>query len=241
MNKEISWLIRDKYHGKKPSEKILGQDLACLKAGEPIDYVIGWKEFLGCKIDLSAKPLIPREETEFWVGEAIKEIKKTGGECLDLFAGSGCIGLAVLKHCPKVRMTFGDSDEKFVKQIRKNLKTNKLKAKVIKTDVFSKINGRFSCILANPPYVSIKGSRVQKSVKDWEPKGALFAGPDGLTLIKKFLKEAKDHLKPKGSIYLEFGQGQKTAINKLLQRFGYVHREFHKDQFGRSRWVVVEW
>ena len=229
LDKEKTWLKRDcPNYGQK--------ELARLKAGEPLDYIIGWKEFLGCKIDLSAKPLIPREETEFWVGEAIKQLRGLTSKLrvLDLFAGSGCIGLAIQRHIPKVQVTFGD--------------LYPINKKIIKTNIFSNIKSQFDIIFANPPYVptkksgstSLTASHVQKSVKDWEPVEALYAGEDGLSIIKKFLKEAKSHLNPNGKIYLEFGFGQKAKIEKLLKQFGYTNYQFNKDQFGKYRWVVIE-
>jgi len=267
LNKEKTWLKREKYGGKtcevafsstKNDFSPFARDLARLEQGEPLDYIIGWREFLGCKIDLSAKPLIPREETEFWVGETIKELNleakppsgrkpQLGGlaskplNVLDLFAGSGCIGLAVLKHIPNAKVTFGD--------------LYPINKRTIKTDIFSNIKGKFDIIFANPPYIPTKksgstsldeardklltASHVQKSVKDWEPKEALYAGSDGLAIIKKFLKQAKDHLNVGGLIYLEFGYGQKLAITKLLKQSGYTHYQFNKDQFGKWRWVVI--
>jgi len=99
---------------------------------------------------------------------------------------------------------------------------------------------KYDVIFANPPYVPTKKSKVQKSEKDWEPKEALFAGADGLSLIKRFLKEAKNHLNSGGRIYLEFGSGQKLALTRLLKQFDYTHWQFHKDQFGRWRFVVIE-
>ncbi len=287
--REIEWLIRDKYNGVC-NTKCCTDDIERLKQGEPIDYVIGWKEFLGCKVDLSEKPLIPREETEFWVGESIngleakppsKKDAQLGGlaskslKALDLFAGSGCIGLAVLKHCPNVQVTFADKEEKCVKQIKKNLSLlfpPDLKgargvaggARVVLADVFSLASrgqslrgrpkdcpreaqlGKFDIIFANPPYIPIKKSKVQKSVKDWEPREALFSGTDGLVIIKKFLKEAKNHLNHPSTllgtskIYLEFGYGQKKAIEALLKQNKYKNWEFRKDQFGRFRLVVIQ-
>lgn len=203
-------------------------DVKRLQMGEPIDYVIGWKKFLGCKIDLSSRPLIPREETEFWVESAIQDLKAKSYQLkvLDLFSGSGCIGLAVQKHFPKAKVTFGD--------------LYPVNRKIIKTDIFSNIKGRFDIIFANPPYVPTKKSKVQKSVKEWEPKEALYAGPDGLAIIKKFLKQAKDYLSPEGRIYLEFGYGQKAKIEKLIKSFDYGYYKFHQDQFGKWRWVVIE-
>ena len=119
LEREIKWLKRDR-------PDYYAQGIKRLESGEPLDYVIGWREFLGCKIDLSGKPLIPREETEFWVERVVKDLKAKSEKlkALDLFSGSGCIGLAVLKHCPNIKMIFGEKDPKLCKQIKKNLKLN---------------------------------------------------------------------------------------------------------------------
>lgn len=255
MEQEIAWLKRDKYKmcdiQSRTNKNRFLDDVKRLQAGEPLDYVIGWKEFLGCKIDLSSRPLIPREETEFWVGEVLRDrfscnkmgSRKTKTACevafsstkndfsrplrvLDLFSGSGCIGLAIQKHFPKAKVTFAD--------------LYPMNRKTIKTDIFSNIKGKFDIIFANPPYVPINKSKVQKSVKDWEPKEALYAGPDGLAIIRKFLKQAGSYLNIGGRIYLEFGYGQKAKIEKLIKQFGYGHYQFRKDQFGKWRSVVVE-
>ncbi|MCX6713932.1 MAG: methyltransferase [Candidatus Vogelbacteria bacterium] len=316
LEQEINWLKRDKYRGvgeevgsrvtRSNFARRLESDISRLKAGEPLDYVIGWREFLGCKIDLSEKPLIPREETEFWVGEAIKqignekndlgqvdrglpsvnlEVKPPSGDqlrglasklkVLDLFAGSGGIGLAVLKHCPNIEMTFGEKDPKLCEQIKKNLKLNGLKGRVIQTDIFQAYRSstsishsklgikslknpclsesnlvkksnlvknlvKFDVIFANPPYVPARRSSVQKSVKKFEPALALWGGACGLFFIDKFLAEAQNYLKPGGRIFMEFGHGQKGAIEKLLKKYGYKNWQFKKDQFERWRYVVVE-
>lgn len=246
--KEVEWLIKDKYNGSMGEvtlQAYLRDDLSRLKQGEPIDYIIGWREFLGCQIDLSERPLIPREETEFWVKILINDLKQEQMEArppfevLDIFAGSGCIGLAVMKNCPKAKVVFADKEEKCVRQIKKNLKLNKLSGQVKKSDLFSNISKKFDLIVANPPYIPVKGQRVSKSVQDWEPSTALYGGESGLVVIEKFLKQAQSYLKPRGKIYLEFGFGQKLAIEKLLKQFKYKKWQFHKDQFGKFRWVVV--
>ncbi len=241
--KEIDWLVRDKYQGKKPESKKLDQDIARFEMGEPIDYIIGWKEFLGCRIDLSMKPLIPREETEFWVGETIRLFlleQKKPAIYLDLFAGSGCVGVAVIKNCPNVKVTFGEKDKKLIEQIKKNLKLNKVSGKVIHSDIFSNIKEKFDIILANPPYIPNKKSVVQKSVKKYEPASALWGGKDGLFFIDKFLAKAQNYLKPEGKIFMEFGAGQKSNIERSLKKYSYKKWQFKKDQFERWRFVVVE-
>lgn len=245
--KEIFWLIRDKYKNKEDKDKIaLDKDLNRLKIGEPLDYVIGWKDFLGCHIDLSFRPLIPREETAFWVEKILKEINKEKQSkkisCLDLFAGSGCVGLAVLKNLPGSKMVFADKSQNSLEQIKINLRFNKINSRrtsLIKTDVWSRVEGKFDLIFANPPYIADKEKRIQKSVLVWEPKNALYGGEDGLDFIRKFLLGSRLHLKTGGKIFMEFGIGQKGHIEKILKSLEYTKFDFFKDQFGRWRWVAI--
>lgn len=263
MTKEIKWLLNEKYSGKETPKYFA--DLKRLEAGEPLAYVIGWVDFLGCRIDLSMRPLIPRPETEFWVEKAISAIQTnyhsfsdrqnygsskngavTGGrgatvKILDLFSGSGCIGVALLKHLPNAVVDFGEKDPRLCKQIKKNLTLNNIdpaRACVTATDVFSRISGTYDLILANPPYIdpSYKFT-VQDSVLVHEPHRALFAKDNGLFFIKKLLGEASSHLYPNGTMCVEFGHSQKSAIAKLAQSMGWKSK-FMKDQFGRWRAVV---
>ena len=89
----------------------------------PEEYKQGFKDFLGVKIDLSKRPLIPREETEYWVSVVLKEIKEEA-ECLDLFAGSGCIGISILKNVKNSFCDFGEKEDLFLEQIKINLDLN---------------------------------------------------------------------------------------------------------------------
>lgn len=206
----------------------------------PEDYKRGFKEFLGVKVDLSFRPLIPREETEYWVKKAIEEAK---GECLDMFAGSGCVGLAVLKSIPGSSCDFGDGEEFFLKGIEKSAEENGIERKrfdLIKTDVFSNIDRKYDFILANPPYVAeSRIDEVGEDVKEFEPAVALYGGSDGADLIKVFLKEAVDHLKEKGVIYMEFDPGQKELIEEIVKD-KYSSFEFFKDESDKHRFVRIE-
>ncbi|MFA6190043.1 MAG: peptide chain release factor N(5)-glutamine methyltransferase [Candidatus Staskawiczbacteria bacterium] len=256
MTKEVKWLLDEKYNGKKTES--FYKDVKRLEAGEPVDYVIGFTEFLGCKIDLSKKPLIPRPETEYWVCEEIKRISRVFGErqkrdffALDMFAGSGCIGIAILRHVKNVKVIFADKSQDCVKQIKINLKINHVKKGFIvrQSDIFSNIKEKADYIFANPPYIpTTRRSRVGKSVLKFEPHKALFAGKNGLFFINKFLKDAKKYLNAGGIIFMEFdglagsshAPSQKKEIEKLIKKYKYSKWEFKKDQYNRWRWVEIQ-
>src|SRR3989344_2025483 len=275
MQKEVSWLLKEKYHNK-PTEKFK-KDIKRLEAEEPLDYVIGFTEFLGCRIDLSKKPLIPRPETEFWVEKAMNELnnpsslnssghstprvsdsKRQNLRILDVFSGSGCIGIAILKHVKNTKVTFAEKDKKILQQIKINLTLNNFpnnRYKVIPSDVFSNIVGKYDYIFANPPYIAkVNKHRLQESVAKYEPKIALFGGQDGLLYIRKFLYQAQNFLRDHGKIYMEFDSIQKKEIEKIFihqnflnknfgrqEKLGYKSWKFYKDQYGKSRYLVVEY
>jgi release factor glutamine methyltransferase len=208
----------------------------------PEDYKRGFKDFLGAKIDLSKKPLIPREETEYWVNLAIKTIKE-GAECLDLFAGSGCIGIAILKNINNSFCDFGEKEDLFLEQIKISLDLNDVaegRYNLIKTDVFSNIDKKYDYILANPPYVAeSRIDEVGEDVKMFEPSVALYGGNDGMEYIKIFLNEASNYLKEGGVIYLEFDPEQKIMIEDIVKN-KYSRFDFFKDQFNKYRFVKIE-
>jgi len=264
-SKESGWLLSEKYAGVKTPEFFA--DLKRLEAGEPLAFIIGWVDFLGCRIDLSARPLIPRPETEFWVEQTIAQLKtnyhtfvdrlKYGSSkkgvrttqathpqkrILDLFAGSGCIGVALLKHLSDVVVDFGEKDSMLCKQTKKNIAFNKINQKrtrVIQTNVLSNITDAYDYIFANPPYVDpLKKDTVQDSVLGHEPHDALFADDGGLYFIKQLLADGAAHIKKEGAIYIEFGEGQKETIAGLAKNTSWKS-EFLKDQFGKWRLVKL--
>src|SRR3989344_4016913 len=212
MEKEINWLLKEKYHGK-PNTAFY-KDIERLKKGEPLGYVIGFTDFLGCKIDVSKKPLIPRPETEFWTQGAIEKIysdsRSFGNRSirvLDIFAGSGCIGISIMRQIKGLHVTFAEKAEKLIKQIKTNCKLNnipKTQYKVIQSDIFLNVKGRFDYIFANPPYIP-KNRKISKKKN------------------KKF--------------YMNFPPPQKKEIEVIIKNYGYKNYRFHKDQYRKWRWV----
>jgi len=207
-------------------------------------------DFLNCKIDVSKKVFQPRIETEFWVKKAIKDLrfKIKDLRILDIFAGSGCIGIAILKACPEFcrRVDFVDIDERAIAQTKINLEKNKIRAeryRVIKSNLFENLkSAKYDVIFANPPYVAKERiNEVNEEVLREEPWISFFAGKGGLFHIKKFFKEAKNHLKNEGIIYLEFDPKQKEEIEKILKIVGYPNFQFRKDQFKKYRWLRIKY
>jgi HemK-like putative methylase len=212
----------------------------------PEEYRKGFAMFLGCKIGLSRRPLIPRPETEFWTQRAIADMKNAGSiHMLDIFSGSGCVGIAAAKRLPGIKIDLADIDPAAVEQIKINLDINgiaKDRARVFESDIFTGIprNTRYDAILANPPYIDpARIGEVQRAVLDYEPHRALFAGKSGLEIIEKFLKQAKYFLKTGGFTYIEFDPLQKDCIGVTLKKEKYSSFEFFKDQFVRWRFAKI--
>jgi release factor glutamine methyltransferase len=260
--KEDLWLLHEKYEGKECPEFF--EDLRRIESGEPVDYVIGFSMFLGAKIDLEHHPMIPRQETEWWVEKALNIITGSGLhpepkrlKILDLFAGSGCIGIALLKNLPDVLVDFGEKDPLLIKQIEKNLEINNIpiagrgsltpsetfrsvtiRACVYESDVFQNIPpNKYDFIFANPPYISHDRKwQVAKPVLEHEPHLALFTQDDGLFFVKKLLNEAPTFLAENGKLFMEFDQWQKETIEELVAESKF-QGEFWKDQ--NEKWRVV--
>lgn len=247
---DLRFLLKDKYNltelqieeivlNPDSAPKEIRDDINLLKTGYPVDYIIGYCDFLGLKIDLEKRPLIPRPETEFWTNKIVNTINKESKlELLDIFCGSGCVGLALLKNFPNATCTFADINAEFLSQTKHNADINGIsqeRFQLIESDVFSRVAGKFDLITANPPYVS-KYDQTQPSVK-YEPAHAIFAEDNGLDLIRKFLTSARDYLNDGGKIFMEFGESQKQELEEILKRLGYTQVHFNADQFGKWRWI----
>lgn len=243
-NIDIKFILKDKYQNKLNNKNIVSflNDLKLLKNGYPRDYIIGNVDFLNLKIDLSCHPLIPRVETEYWVEKTIPLIKKHFKnnkkiKTLDIFSGSGCIAMAISKNIKKTIIDFSDIDKNNLRQIKINLKQNKIKnyRKLIISDIFSKINDKYDLILANPPYVP-----VSEAIKaPFEPLKAIKAGKDGLSVIRPFLRQIEGFLNNNSMFIMEFHPGQQKEIKTTLIKHGFKNFKISKDQYRRYRYVVV--
>jgi release factor glutamine methyltransferase len=231
-NQDKEWLLRDKYLGEKTPE--FERDLERLENGEPLAFVIGWVPFLNTKIYLDSRPLIPRIETEYGVNEVLNGLEDRELRVLDLCAGSGCIGVAVLKRLPRARVDFVELEEKHHPTILKNIHENKLdesRTQILGGDLFERVTDKYDLILSNPPYIDKELKRVEESVKKYEPEEALYGGKEGLEVIKRILEGAAGHLNPGGVLYIEHEPEQAEFLAK-----NPLFKETFSDQLGRKRY-----
>ncbi len=240
--KDEDFLLREKYKNKKSLWFYF--DLLRLKLGYPLAYLLGWQPFLNLNIDLKYRVLIPRPETEFWLERYVfpefKEAKNL--KVLDIFAGSGAMGLAMAKNFPHARVTLSDKYLRAIKQIKRNAKINDIEnIELVQSDVFDKISGKYDLILANPPYVSgnFKYTKFSWSVLFFEPLEAVFSKKRGLFFIEDLLKNAKGYMKPGASLFIEFDPWQKSEIESMAKSLGWTDINFLKDQYSRIRVVKL--
>lgn len=246
MSKEERWLLEEKYGGDASAEGFEA-DQRRLASGEPAAYVIGWQPFLGLGIRLDSRPLIPRPETEWWTELLLTKLSK--GEpvgdgsfrMLDLCAGSGAIGCAALAKLPHARVYFGEIDAAHGPTIRATIETNGLdsaRADVRIGDLFEPFGAlRFDVIAANPPYIP-SGRKLPASVARHEPARALYAGADGLDIIRRILTELPKRLTPNGTAWLELDSAQALVAKGHADAAG-LRSDLHTDQYGESRLLVV--
>ena len=206
---KVARLRIEKHKGRETPELL--EDIKKMAEGEALEYLLGEIVFHGAKVDLSMRPMIPRTETEYWVKQAIEDIIATRREyvlrCLDLFSGSGCVGLAVLKHIPEATMDFIELDQKLKGQIELSIAKNNIKKtrrRVLTGDTWEGAMGTYDCIFAVPPYVppSMK-EEVMQELHAEDPL-SFFDKEDGYFYHKAVLSKAKDYLKDNGTLYLEF-------------------------------------
>ena len=241
-SQEEKWLLEEGFGGEKSAAFFAALDQ--LRTGTPLAYLIGFVPFLDCKIWLDSKPLIPRSETEFWVEKVRKIIldQQTPTKVLDLCAGSGCVGVAVAKNNPQVKVDFIELDYKHLPTIKKNCQENSLPSenfRVLTGDLFSPLTTeRYDFILSNPPYIDKKLNRVADSVRAHEPELALYGGENGFELLKKIITEAPTFLNPNGELWLEHEPEQVSTINAFgSTNFLITH---HQDQYDVLRFTELK-
>ena len=221
-------------------EKVLER----IRTGNPVQYIIGFADFMGEKFIVNKNVLIPRDETEILVTKAIEIALKTNSEkILDIGTGSGCIACSIAKAIDG-NILGVDISKEALEVANQNAKRLILDKRVSfkESDLFSNLEGeKFDIIVSNPPYIPPQEkAHIQKEVLK-EPDLALYTKDDkGLEFYEKIIQNAPKHLNPKGYILFELGIGQSEDVKNLLVQNGFKNIEIEKDLANIDRVIFAQ-
>lgn len=216
-------------------------------AGRPIAYLIGRKEFLSLAFEVTPDVLIPRPETEILVERAINLVRKGGTDhpwrVLDVGTGSGCIAISLARHVPSATVAASDVSEAALTVAQRNAERHGVHERITWRcgDLLSPWTNEppFDLVVSNPPYVATEGAPLERSVRDHEPHVALFAGGDGLDVIRRLLRDVPRHLRPGGHLLMEIGFDQAAAVRQLAADSGWQLCGLYRDGGGHERVLHV--
>jgi release factor glutamine methyltransferase len=209
--------------------------------GEPVAYLLGFREFYGREFSVTPDVLIPRPETELLV-EIVQ--KKLGGSdtvsgaatLLDLGTGSGCVAITLALELPQARVSAADFSPAALAVARANATLLGADVSFVESDWLDCFGGRrFDLIVSNPPYVAAGDPHLSEGDLRFEPPSALACGDDGLDAIRRIIADASRHLEAGGWLLLEHGYDQAAALRELLAAAGFGDIEQHRDLAGIVR------
>ena len=207
------------------------------RAGAPVAYLTGEREFYSLAFKVTPAVLIPRPETELLVEAALERVPAHAPfRVLDLGTGSGCVAVAIAKHRPRARVTATEVSRDALAVARENAARHGCGIEFLESDWFEALAGRrFDLIVSNPPYVAERDPHLSKGDSRFEPRAALVAGADGLSCIRLIITQARAHLEPGGGLLFEHGYDQAARCRALLAQAGYFEVATRLDLAGIER------
>lgn len=204
----------------------------------PLQYITGEQEFMGLPFRVNDAVLIPRQDTETLVEEALKVIRP-GMKVLDMCTGSGCILISILKNIVDVEGYGYDISKQSINVAKENAKLNNVTATFERSDLFEEVTDTFDVIVSNPPYIptDVIGG-LMPEVAMFEPVQALDGKEDGLHFYRRIIDVASDYLNPNGMLLFEIGHDQGEAVSGLMTEAGFSSVRVIKDLAGNDRVVI---
>lgn len=239
----ITGITKASYYGD-PDRKLTPEEaeayFACIARRSeriPLQHITGTQMFMGHEFFVNEQVLIPRQDTEVLVEDALDKIED-GMRVLDMCTGSGCILLSVLKR-KYVEGTGVDISKEALKVAERNREHLKLPAVPwILSDLFADVPGTYDVILSNPPYIETRViEELQEEVRLHDPYLALDGKEDGLYFYRRIIKEGRNHIADGGWLLFEIGYNQAEAVTGLLEQCGYEEIYVKKDLSGLDRVV----
>lgn len=212
-------------------------------AGEPVHRILGFREFYGLELSLSAQTLEPRPDTEILIDAILpfmRDVAAREGACrvLDLGTGTGAIALALLANVPDATAIGVDVSPDALATAARNAAglgfADRFTA--LRSDWFSQINGRFHVIASNPPYIRSEDiAGLQAEVRLFDPVRALDGGEDGLQPYRVIAAQAAGHLEQDGAVVVEIGNTQRLEVISIFENEGFRLLEARRDLGGNDR------
>lgn len=208
-------------------------------SGEPVDHILGYREFYGRRFNVTADVLSPRPETELLVEKAIATLNDRPGHVLELGVGSGAIAITLALENPLLSITAVDVSEAALVIARENVKCHTVQDRInfLCGDWFAPVpHIEFDLIISNPPYIDAKAMKeLSLEVQNFDPHLALYGGEDGLGPYHIIAEQSGAYLKTGGLLLLEIGYDQALSVSGLLGASEFTNIETYKDLSGHDR------
>lgn len=226
-------------------QKQIDEDMVKLLAHYPPQYLIGNEVFLDYRLKVTPDTLIPRPETEELVEKCLKLTQKQANQALkvvDVGTGTGAIAISLKDKRPTWQVSAVDLSSAALEVAQENAQQIGVALEFILSDCLDEVVGPIDVLISNPPYISKDEYELMDvSVREFEPKMALFAENNGLAIYEKLAKQAQSKLAKDGKIFLEIGFMQGSAVKELFRAaFPKKQVSIHQDLFGNDRMIVVE-
>lgn len=209
------------------------------KRGEhiPLQYITGEQEFMGMTFHVNSNVLIPRQDTETLVEEALHRVTP-GMRVLDMCTGSGCVLISILKKCPGTTGVGVDISKQALLVAKENARMNDVPAEFERSDLFENVVEKFDMIVSNPPYIrSDEIPRLMPEVCEFEPLLALDGKEDGLFFYRRILAESREYLADGGWLLFEIGCDQGQEVSDMMRYAGFSNVSVIKDLARNDRVV----
>lgn len=210
-------------------------------SGEPVDSILGWREFYGRRFKVTKDVLSPRADTELLVRCGLNALEgKTAPTCLDLGTGSGAVLISILSECTNAAGVGVDISEEALSIARENASDLEVsnRAEFLPSEWYEAVVGRYDLILSNPPYITDAAmEELEAEVVQFDPDISLRGGPDGLEAYRAILSGAGRHLKSGGHLWVEIGYDQAETVKDLFVQSNFADIEIRKDLSGQTRCV----
>jgi release factor glutamine methyltransferase len=210
--------------------------------GEPVAYLTGHKEFFGLDLQVDARVLVPRPDTETlveWALDVLDGLNLSPRSALDLGTGSGAVALAIKHSRPHVEVSATDFGSEALAVAQANAQRLQLAVRFSQGSWLDGDQQRYQLIVSNPPYICTGDPHLSDLTH--EPQQALTSGADGLDDIRTIIRQAPGHLNPGGWLLLEHGYDQAAGVRDLLGAGGFADVQSRRDLGGIERCSGGRW